>query len=310
MLKILKYPWHVGHDYELSKLDAQYFFLADTSRSWSTQQRPVPENVRFVSSTATPETDLMILHVDQWILDEPAKLRLFEQWRDRYTGPKVVINHGCNLDDGCSTEAMQQLVGDLPVVCNSSTAHRLWELPNSRYVRHGMSADEWSATDYSDHRAVIIQAHDIDRHPEYRNASGVAAVEKKVPLTWVGRDVKFSSFSAYRDFLGHASIYFNPSHASPNPRARTEAMLCGMAVVTTDTHGESEYIEHGVNGYVSNDLDELAECLRELLADRALAERIGRAGRETAQNIFSSEAFLERWRQLIGDVMQGRNLAH
>ena len=308
MLKILKYPWHVGHDYELSKLDAQYFFLAGTSRSWSTQQRPVPDNVRFVSSTATPDTDLMILHVDQWIVDEPAKLRLFEQWRDRYAGLKVVINHGCNLDDGCSTEAMQNLVGDLPVVCNSTTAHRLWALPNSRYVRHGMSAEEWPATDYSDHRAVIIQAHDIDRHPEYRNASGVAEVEKTVPLTWVGRDLKFSSFAEYREFLSHASIYFNPSHASPNPRARTEAMLCGMAVVTTDTHGESEYIEHGVNGYVSNDLDELAECLRELLADRALAERIGRAGRETAQQIFSSEAFLDRWRDLIADVLSDRSL--
>jgi hypothetical protein len=305
MLKILKYPWHVGHDYELAKLDAEYCFLADTSRSWSTQQRPIPDNVRFVSSTATPDTDLMILHVDQWILDEPAKLRLFEQWRDRYQGPKVIINHGCNLVDGCSFEAMQNLVGDLPVVCNSATAHDLWQLSNSRYIRHGMSADEWPQSDYSDHRAVIIQAHDIDRHPQYRNAEGVARVEKTqgVALTWIGRDVKFSSFSAYRDYLSHASVYFNPSHASPNPRARTEAMLCGLAVVTTDTHGESEYIEHGVNGFVSNDLDELADCLRRLLDDRALAERIGTAGRATAQEIFSSAAFLERWRKLIGSLL-------
>ncbi len=309
MLKILKYPWHVGHDYELSKLEADWFFLADTSRSWSKAQRPVPENVRFVSSLATPETDMMILHVDQWILDEPAKLRLFEQWRDRYAGPKVVINHGCNLVDGCSTEAMRELVGDLPVVCNSTTAHRLWALPNSSYVRHGMSPEEWPASDYGDHRAVIIQAHDTDRHPEYRNADGVAAVEKTVPLTWVGRDVRFGSFSAYREFLSHASIYFNPSHASPNPRARTEAMLCGLAVVTTDTHGEGEYIEHGVNGYVSNDLDELAGCLSALLSDRGLAERIGRAGRETAREIFSRAAFLQRWQRLIADVRNGRNIS-
>jgi hypothetical protein len=308
-LKILKYPWHIGHDYELCKLDAQYFFLADTSRSWATQQRPVPANLRFVSSLATPETDLMILHVDQWILNEPAKLRLFQHWRDRYRGPKVVINHGCNLVDGCSSAAMRDLVGDLPVVCNSTTAKKLWALPNSRYVRHGMSPDEWPATDYSDHRAVVIQAFDVDRHPEYRNAGGVAAVEKSVALTWVGRDIRFTNFADYRDFLSHASIYFNPSHASPNPRTRTEAMLCGMTVVTTDSHGESDYIDHGVNGYVSNDLDELAECLRELLADRRLAERVGRAGRETARELFSSDAFLERWKSLIGDVLAGRSLS-
>ena len=180
MLKILKYPWHVGHDYELSKLLAEYYFLVDTSRSWSTQQRPVPDNVRFVSSVATPDTDLMILHVDQWILDEPAKLRLFKHWRDRYTGPKVVINHGCNLVDGCSSEAMQDLLGDLAVVCNSTTAQKLWALPNSRYVRHGMSPDEWPASDYSDHRAVIIQAHDIDIHdvpPFPRRSTVIAAFD-------------------------------------------------------------------------------------------------------------------------------------
>ena len=104
--RILKYPWHTAHAYELAKVPHDWYYLDCTYREWSLRQRPVPGNVRWVPNHHAVETDVMVLHVDHWTVDEPAKRHLFHAFKDAYSGPKIVINHGCNLVDGCSLEAM------------------------------------------------------------------------------------------------------------------------------------------------------------------------------------------------------------
>jgi glycosyltransferase involved in cell wall biosynthesis len=96
---------------------------------------------------------------------------------------------------------------------------------------------------------------------------------------------------------------FNPCYASPNPRARTEAMLCGLAIVTTNSHGESEYIQNGVNGYASNNIRELYEYLEFLYHNPKEVRRIGKAGRETAQKVFHIDRFIAQWQEVLGKVI-------
>ena len=244
----------------------------------------------------------MVLHVDQWIMHEPAKRFLFTRFRDSYAGPKIVINHGCNMVDGCDSHTMRELVEGCHVVCNSSTAHELWDLPHSRFIRHGMSPEEWAPTDYARHEVLVVQAHGAI-HAAYRSVAEVTKLEERFPIVWVGRDRRFDTFNKYRHFLRSSSIFLQPSYASPNPRTRTEAMLTGLAVVSTNRHGEDEYIVNGVNGFVSNDFDELGEFIEWLLAHPDDVRRIGRAGRETAQRVFHIDNFIAQWNQLLGEVV-------
>jgi hypothetical protein len=300
--RVLKYPWHTGHDYELAKLPHDWFFLTSTHRAWAMSQRPVPETITWVPNHRVVETDVMILHVDQWILQEPAKRQLFSRYRETYPGPKIVINHGCNMVDGCSSDDMAALVKGCYMICNSPTAHALWSVPESRYIRHGMSPEEWPPTDYARNEILVVQAYG-SMHHAYRNHQAVERAEEQVELTWVGRDRRFDSFLKYKRYLQSASIFFQPSYASPNPRARTEAMLTGLAVVTTDSHGESEYIENGVNGFCGNDLEELIEALIYLKTHPAEARKIGRRGRETAQRVFNIDQFARQWDALLAEYV-------
>jgi Glycosyl transferases group 1 len=297
-LRILKYPWHTPHDYELAKLPHDFFYLSGTHRRWATQQRPIPPNISWVPSHIDADTDVMILHLDQWAVQEPAKRFLFLRYRDAYTGPKIVINHGCNMVDGCSSETVRELVDGCTMVSNSPTAHRLWDVPGSRWIRHGMSPDEWPSTDYARNEVLVVQ-HYGRTHPAFRNVEGVKEIEKQIKVRWVGRDVKFDSFDRYRHFLQSSSIFLQPSYASPNPRSRTEAMLTGLAVVTTNSHGEDEYIENGVNGFATNDPGELVEYLRYLLSHPEQTRKIGQAGRETAQRVFHIDRFVDQWNDLL-----------
>lgn len=301
-LTILKYPWHTGHDYELAKLPHHFLYLTSTYREWATSHRPIPSNIEWIANHSEKESDLMILHLDQWSYDEPSKRFLFLKYRDLYQGPKIVIIHGCNMVDGCSSEKMAELTKGCHVVCNSETSLKLWNLPDSCFIRHGMSPEEWPATDYSINNIIVNQAFQ-KRHPLVRNHAAIEAAEKRIALTWIGRDVSFSSFKAYKNFLSKSSIFFNPSHASANPRARTEAMLMGLAVVTTNSHQEDQYITNDVNGFCSNDTDELTDYLIYLQNNPEHAIRIGQAGRDTAREVFHIDNFISQWNALLANCV-------
>lgn len=300
--RILKYPWHTGHDYELAKLPHDFLYLSSTPRTWATHQRPIPPNIKWVPTHDAEATDLMILHVDQWVWQEPAKRFLFLRYRDAYPGPKIVINHGTNMVDGCSSDTMRELVAGCYMVANSPTAKDLWGVPDSRYIRHGMSPEEWPQTDYARHEVLVVQA--VGRmHRAVRNVEGVERAEKHLPIQWIGRDRTFDSFNKYRTFLRSSSIFLQPSYASANPRARTEAMLTGLAIVTTNSHGEDEYIRNGVNGFCSNDFDELVDFAGYLLKHPDQVRKIGTAGRATAQRVFHIDRFVEQWNRLLADYV-------
>ncbi|MCB0322504.1 MAG: glycosyltransferase family 4 protein [Bdellovibrionales bacterium] len=306
-LRILKYPWQTAHDYELAKLPHEFFYLSGTYRRWAKAHRPLPENIRWAASPAEVNADVMILHLDQWSFHEPSKRALYLELK-RWPGPKITIIHGCNLVDGCTASEMASLTADTWVVCNSSTAHRLWALPKSRFILHGMSADEWPLTSYARSEIVMVQPA-TERHAATRNDEGIRSALERMPITWIGKDVSFRSFDEYRNYLGQCSIFFNPSFASANPRARTEAMLMGLAVVTTASHGEAAYIRNGENGFCSNDFSELLSQIERLLHDPASAKRLGAAGRATAQQTFSSERFLSEWETLLDEIISERGVA-
>ncbi|MEI6351272.1 MAG: glycosyltransferase family 4 protein [Verrucomicrobiota bacterium] len=302
--KILTYPWHAANDDALTRVGHRFHYLCSAPREWNTEIRPLPKAILWVPDSRSVQTDLMILHLDQWSLQEPSVRFHFLHWKEIYPGKKIVINHGCNLVDGCSSEQMARLVEGCFMVCASETAQRLWNIPRSRVIMNGVSAADWPQTSYTRHEVLVVQPF-ASRHERYRNTALVEKAERKVDITWIGRDKKFESFQKYRHYVRGSSIFFNPSLGSPNPRARTEAMLSGLAVVTTNSHGEDQFITNGVNGFCSDNPKELVDYLAFLKANPAKTKEIGRAGRITAQKHFDVQRFSDQWNQLLNEVVSG-----
>ncbi len=80
----------------------------------------------------------------------------------------------------------------------------------------------------------------------------------------------------------------------------TEAMWKGAAVVGGNAGGIKHQIEHGVNGYLVNNVEEAAACIVALLKDRKLRERMGRKARESVRERFLMTRLMEDWLDLIG----------
>jgi starch synthase len=121
--------------------------------------------------------------------------------------------------------------------------------------------------------------------------------------------------------LTHASVFVCPSIYEPFGLVNLEAMACETAVVASAVGGIPEIVVDGETGYlvpcdVGDGADPeaarrfaagLAARVDELLADPALARRMGTAGRKRVIEHFSWRAIGERTAELYGRVVSPRD---
>jgi hypothetical protein len=92
-----------------------------------------------------------------------------------------------------------------------------------------------------------------------------------------------------RDLRG-ASLFLYITHSEGLGSAVLLAMSAGVPVVASDVGGLPEIVRHGENGLlVKNDPEVIAAAVRNLVDHPALAERLGRAGRQTVAERFTVE---------------------
>ena len=86
-----------------------------------------------------------------------------------------------------------------------------------------------------------------------------------------------------------------------------EAMSCGCAVVSTATCMIPEVIKDGVNGYISNDEQELKQKTQHLLDNPELRKSMGEKARETIQTMFSEQLFVQNWNETFDQLYEANN---
>jgi hypothetical protein len=96
-------------------------------------------------------------------------------------------------------------------------------------------------------------------------------------------------------FASRYRFFFSPIRYTSLGLAVCEAMTIGLPVVALATAEIPSVIENGVNGFASNDIDELTEAMQHLLDDPGLAREIGSRGRETALRRFGIRRFINDW---------------
>jgi len=74
-----------------------------------------------------------------------------------------------------------------------------------------------------------------------------------------------------------------------------EAMACGLPVVCGRRGGYADYIVHGVNGFLFDTNEQAVNLILKLRDDPPMRERIGRAARQTVEELYRSRA----WRQKL-----------
>lgn len=143
--------------------------------------------------------------------------------------------------------------------------------------------------------------------PGTDDAAGVIWIEEMLP-----RDELIAVLCA-------AQVFLCPSVYEPLGIVNLEAMACGLPVVATATGGIPEVVENGVTGklvHIDQVSDgtgtpvnpdkfvaDLADAIKQMLADPARAKAMGEAGRKRAEDHFSWAAIAERTMDVYRQVL-------
>jgi len=107
-----------------------------------------------------------------------------------------------------------------------------------------------------------------------------------------------------RSWLPTFDVFVLPSRLEALPMSIVEAMLAGVAVVSTDVGGVRELIDDGVSGLLvpPDDAPALAAALRELLDDPHRRGVIAAAGEQRASTDFTADAMATRYETLYAEL--------
>lgn len=117
------------------------------------------------------------------------------------------------------------------------------------------------------------------------------------PVEWKGFQSDILSV------LQSADVVVLPSYREGLPKSLVEAAAVGRPIITTDTVGCRECVEHGKNGFLVSvgDSDELADAMIKLIQDKQLRLKMGKASRQKAEREFSIKSVLDQTFALYTD---------
>ena len=122
----------------------------------------------------------------------------------------------------------------------------------------------------------------------------------------LARQVQFRGFvTSARDCLEAADIFVMSScEEGASSLSLLEAMLCGLAVATTDCDGIPEDIQAGENGLLApvGDHEALAERIERLIKDERLRQRLAARARESYHEKYAFPAMRDGIRNLLAGL--------
>lgn len=104
------------------------------------------------------------------------------------------------------------------------------------------------------------------------------------------------------DYIANFRFFLNPIRYSSFPLSLCEAMMTGLPVIALATTELPMIIKDGINGFIHNDPEYLAEKMRLLLYDHDTAKQLSINSRQTALENFAIERFINEWYKVFDEV--------
>jgi len=106
--------------------------------------------------------------------------------------------------------------------------------------------------------------------------------------------------------MGQCGIFVIASRTEGVPRVLLESMAAGKPRIGSDVGGIPRVISHGEDGFIfmSEDIDDLAEKLRLLMADKKMRERFGLASSVRYREEFSNQQYFRKLTNLYTNTAE------
>lgn len=308
-LTILTGPTHEAYETGLCKTGFEFWAACHESfKTWNTKYRPLPSNYHLSKFVGVPlDIDIdVILSQNKF-----SQFQILSQISNRFNLPMISLEHTLPVPNWTPQDLAMRtsMRGHLNVFISEFSVEK-WGFklddPTVRVIHHGIDTELFKPSDNPRLNRILCVVNDWINRDWCCNFNGFIRTASKLPTKVVGATPGLSkAASSVEELISeyqNSRIFYNTSTISPVPTALMEAMACGCAVVSTATCMIPELIEHGVNGFISNNEEELTGYLQQLLEDEELATKMGNAARQTIIEKFGLEKFKQNWISVITEA--------
>lgn len=300
---ILTFDTHERYQTQLCKTGHNFFsFRYENCKEWNTNYADIPSNYYILPKHSVPNG------VDIDIVLSQSKFGQFQMSSkilQNFNVPFISLEHTLPIPNwpNQQLQAFRQMKGDLNVFISEYSVNQ-WQIESdNNVIHHCVDTELFSSSNEERDKVVLSVANDFINRDYCLNYSGWKRITENIPTKVVGDTPGLSEAASCTEELVEAYqkslVFLNTSTISPVPTSLLEAMSCGCAIVSTATCMIPEIIENGVNGFISNDEEELKSRIKELLDNPDLATKMGNAARETIIEKFSEDKFITNWNNLF-----------
>lgn len=313
-LNILYANNHEAYSGTLAKTGHNFYMLQHPKfHKWDIKERPLPPNFFLLTGNDIPrqlKTDIAfdIVLTQNRIDHYPIMVQLARQ----LNCPLLQMEHTLPWPDW--NDATTKRIGHLKCDHNIFVADfsvGAWfhdsQDPNVQIINHGMDTEYWDNWVGGDGK-VMTAVWDYINRDRICGFSLWKEVTNGLQVNPWGETPGLSKMADSTDHLRelyrNASVFLNTTLWSSCPFSLLEAMSVGCPIVTTATTSIPEFIDNGVNGFITNDPKLMNQHLVELIEDKDMALEIGAAGRDTILKQFGQQQFIDSWNEAFRKVSQ------
>lgn len=302
---ILTFDTHERYQIQLAKTGHNFYsFRYDGCKEWDTQFGDKPKNYYTLPKNS-------IYHgIDfDFILSQSkfGQIQASHQINQMLRLPIVSLEHTLPIPSWPEGQALHlsQMTGDINVfISKYSVDQWMFTREPHEVVHHSVDTELFKPGDVERQKTVISVVNRFKERDYCCNYEGWCRITEplKDKVKLVGENPGMSQSMGPKDLAKEyqrSLIFLNTSTISPVPTSLLEAMACGCAIVTTATCMIPEIIKDGVNGYISNDENQLQSSIQNLLHNPGLAKELGENARQTILEKFNEDSFVGNWNNIF-----------
>tara|TARA_B100001094_G_C18192240_1_gene808061 strand:+ start:3161 stop:4162 length:1002 start_codon:yes stop_codon:yes gene_type:complete len=306
---ILTFDTHERYQTQLCKTGHNFYsFRADGGKKWDTDYAPLPSNYYILP----PNSIISGLNID-FILSQSkfGQFQAASQIAPTFGVPILSLEHTLPIPNWPEQQLQnfRSMIGNVNVFISEYSVKK-WSMNcHTDVIHHSVDSELFKPVEVEKQNKVLSVVNDFTERDYCCNYEGWKRItnglrNENTEIKVVGTCSKglakpAQSLDALVKEYCSASVFLNTSTVSPVPTSLLEAMSCGSAVVSTATCMIPEIIENGVNGFISNDEEELKTYVKKLLDDNSLAKKMGEAARQTILEQFSEDKFINNWNNIF-----------
>ena len=226
-----------------------------------------------------------------------------------------VIHNGIDLDQYQKVDSIAALKR-YSIDPNKPYLLFIGRITRQKGFQHLLRAIQFMDRDFQ--IVLCAAAPDTPEVAEETKTAVERAKTQRPGIIWINEMV---SETTTRELYSHAAVFVCPSIYEPFGIINLEAMACETAVVTSAVGGIKEVVVDGETGFLvpleqmtegafeatnpEKFARDLAERINQLMKDRQLREKFGKAGRKRAEEHFSWAAIAQKTKALYKTLGEG-----